>query len=90
MGIEIHLSDDYYLTSDKHEFTLVKRLWNANKEEYYYQPQSHFGTLDSALEGYSNLKQKESDATSIEEFGKILSQIRDNIRGVKEALQLNS
>ena len=90
MGLNIHLSDDYYLVSDSHEYTLVKRRWNAKKEEYYDTPCAHSGQLDALLRVWGELKLKESDATTIEEFGKILKQIKNELQKIRETIQLNS
>ena len=90
MGLNIHLSDDYYLVSDSNEYALVKRKWNAKKEESYDQPCAHCGQMDTVLRVWGELKLKESDATTIEELAKTLKQIKNELQKIREAIQINS
>ena len=60
--IEINLEGDWYLTSDKRNYVLSKKIGEKDNGDNKYNHDSFHSSIKSALKGYKDMRLKTSDA----------------------------
>lgn len=87
--INIPIGEDYKVTTDSNNFILhKKRIGESGKSKgkLLWEVIGYYGKLESALQGYKNLRIKESEATSIQillrDIEKIDEVIKETLKGV--------
>lgn len=76
--MEIKLDDKYYLKSDSRSYQICKEIINEDKENTFLNL-LHYTTLESALNGYVELKIREGDFKSLKQLKNDLDEIKEKI-----------
>ena len=88
--LNVNLANDLYLVSDSHEFTIVKRRYNEKKQDYYDQPLSHHGSLQSAIDSFATHRMRSTDASTVKELKQALNHIQEELSRIKKELEIPS
>ena len=81
--IDIQLGGDWYITSDPYNYVLRKKLPGLDKRGYQKNRiDGYYSTLTNALNGYKDLKLRNSDATNVTEVLAVLEEIQAEINDV--------
>ena len=86
--LNVNLANDLYLVSDSNEFTLVKRRYNEKKQDYYDQPLSHHGSLQSVIDSFATHRMRSVDASTVKELKQALNQIQEELAEIKKQLEM--
>ena len=83
--MRLKLDDEYVITADSSCYTLQRSTIGKegkNKDKEVNYPVGYFGTLESGLKAYKELRVKQSDATTIQEVLEIVKGIDRKIENI--------
>ena len=88
--MQIRLSEDYQLTSDRLQYILQERKVptkgeNIGKE--YWDNIGYYNKLQTALEGYVDMRVRTSDKNSVAELITYLKEIKKEVTDMMEGVE---
>jgi len=90
MPLHVHISGDYYVTSDRHGYQLALYKGQDKKGNPVWESLKFSGTLAGILEAWSEQKIRESSAQSFDDLNQTLKEVRDELRQIRRRLGVSS
>lgn len=87
--MEIKITDDYRITSDKYNVTIEKYTGDNKEGKEIWVSESHHKTVELALDSFATKRIRQSTATKFAELKADIESLKELMNGIYKELKIN-